>query len=55
MITHNHLFEKIASFQNLLLAAKLSQRGKRLKNATAFFNMRLERELWRLRDDLLTK
>lgn len=52
MRRHKKLFEKIASFQNLLLAAKLAQRGKRFKDTTARFNFSLEHELWTLQKEL---
>lgn len=55
MRTHDNLFEEIISFQNLLKAARLAQRNKRFKNSTAFFNMKLEKELWRLHEDLKSK
>ncbi|MBF0106323.1 MAG: group II intron reverse transcriptase domain-containing protein [Deltaproteobacteria bacterium] len=49
------MFEKIVSFENLLLAAKFARRGKRQKYATARFNLDLECELWRLQNELVTK
>ena len=52
MRRRKHLFEKIVSFENLLKAARLAQRGKRFKTATARFNFHLERELWRLQEEL---
>ena len=55
MRRHRDLFEKIISFQNLLRAARLAQRGKRFKNNTARFNFHLEREFWRLRQELSDK
>lgn len=55
MKSFNHLFGKIISFENLLLAAKLAQRGKKLKNATAFFNLKLEDEIYKLQNQLQTK
>lgn len=55
MKTAKNLYPKIYDFQNLMKAAQLSQRGKRHKNATAFFNMKLENELWRLHSDLKNK
>jgi len=47
-----NLFEKIVSFENLLLAARKAQRGKRFKNEVLAFNRRLEENLLRLRDAL---
>lgn len=55
MRTHKNLFEKIISFQNLLKATKLAQRGKRFKPSTACFNFRMEEELLRLQQELTTK
>lgn len=43
--TYKHLFEKIVAFDNLLLAAKKAQKGKRFKTATARFHINLEKEL----------
>ena len=55
MRSYSKLYEEIASFQNLLKASRLAQRGKRFKNATAFFNVKLEKELWRLHEYLKIK
>lgn len=55
MRRRKHLFDEIVSFQNLLKAAKLAQRGKRFKNSTARFNFQLERELWTLHCELAEK
>ena len=55
MRRHNHLYEKILSFQNLLKSARLAQRGKRFKYATARFNFYLEKELWGLWNQLMEK
>lgn len=52
MRRHKDLFGKIISFQNLLKAACIAQRGKRFKTNTARFNFHLERELWRLQKEL---
>jgi retron-type reverse transcriptase len=53
MRSYNNLYEKIVSFQNLLLASRLAQRGKRYKNSPARFNFFLEKELWRLHTELV--
>jgi retron-type reverse transcriptase len=53
--THNRLFEKIVSFENLLQAAHKAQKGKRLKPATALFNLNLEKELLGIQRALLEK
>jgi retron-type reverse transcriptase len=52
---HNHLFEQIVSFENLLRAAGKAQRGKRFKPATALFNFHLEKELLDLQRTLMEK
>lgn len=52
MRTHKRLFEKIISFENLLLAAKQAQRGKKMKQDVAKFNFGVEGELLRLQDEL---
>jgi hypothetical protein len=46
--TYKNLFPEIVSFENLLLAARKAQRGKRFKQATAHFNLNLEKEILRL-------
>lgn len=48
-----HLFEQITSFENLLLAARKAQRGKRFTPPVAHFNHNLEYELFRLQDQLI--
>ena len=55
MRRHNHLYERIISFQNLLCAAQLAQKNKRFKYSTAKFNFSLENELWDLHHQLATK
>ncbi len=55
MRTHKNLYSEIVSFQNLLLASKFAQRGKRFKDSTAKFNFQLEKELWRLQAELAEK
>jgi retron-type reverse transcriptase len=52
--TCNHLYDRIISFDNLLLAASKAQKGKRFKDSTALFNLDLEKELVRLHDELRT-
>ncbi len=44
---------RLVSFQNLLLAARRAQRGKRFVPATAAFNFNLEGELLRLQRELV--
>ncbi len=55
MKTHNHLFQKICSFENLLSAARKSQRSKRFQTEVAHFNFHLEKELYRLQGELQTQ
>src|SRR5262249_29485828 len=49
------LYGKIISFQNLLKASQLAERGKRFKYSTARFNFNLEKELWNLHYQLVEK
>lgn len=53
MKTYKNLFDKITSFENLLLASEKAQKGKRLKKSTAVFNFSLEKELIKLQIELL--
>lgn len=53
MKTHKNLFPQIVAFNNLLLAAQLAQRGKRKNPVVAQFNINLEKELWRLHEELV--
>ena len=55
MKTHNRLFNQICSFENLLLAARKAQDGKRFQEEVARFNFHLERELYRLQEELQTR
>ncbi len=50
--TYNNLFDRIISFDNLLLASKKAQKGKRFKKSTSLFNLNLERELVHLQKEL---
>ncbi len=52
MKTHTHLFETIGSFDNLLLAAKKAQKGKRFQENVGRFNINLENELLQLQREL---
>lgn len=52
--SHGSLFSRLASFDNLLAAFRQARRGKRRKPAVAEFEARLEVELPRLQDELLT-
>ncbi|MBU2567510.1 MAG: reverse transcriptase/maturase family protein [Elusimicrobia bacterium] len=53
--TYNNLYEKICSFENLLLAAKKAQKGKRFRENTAWFNFNLEKELLKLQEELINQ
>ena len=55
MKTHKNLWPAVTSFQNLLLAARRAQRGKRFRRSTAEFNFNLESELLLLRRELLDR
>jgi RNA-directed DNA polymerase len=48
-----HLFDALASFENLNRAARDAQRGKRFKPAVARFHHNLARKLLELRDELM--
>lgn len=50
-----HIYAAVWDFQNLLLAAKRAQRGKRFRPDVARFNLNQERELLRLQNELHTK
>ena len=53
MKTYKNLFASIVSFDNMLLAAKKAQCGKRFRDNVAVFNLNLERNLLILRQELL--
>jgi hypothetical protein len=52
MKRHGHLFERMAAFDTLLLAAHRAMRGKRDRLSVAQFEFYLEPELLRLQDEL---
>lgn len=52
MKRYGYLFDEIISFENLLIASQKAQRGKRFKNSTADFNLKLESELFKLQKEL---
>ncbi len=52
MKTYKRLFEKVVSFENLLLAAQKAQRAKRMKRDVSRFNFGLEKELLKLQEEL---
>jgi len=53
MKTYAELFDDIVSFDNLYNAAKKAQRGKRFHQDVAEFNLDLEKEILRLRRELI--
>jgi retron-type reverse transcriptase len=55
MKTYNNLFGKIATWDNLLLAAHKASQGRRFDPAVARFHFRLEAELLRLQRELCEK
>lgn len=55
MKTHKHLFDKIISFENLLLAAQKASQGKRKKRNVMRFNYALEDNLFQIQNELITK
>ena len=55
MKSYNHLYNQICSFENLLLASRKAQRGKRFKEYTGKFNFNLENELITLQQELIDK
>ena len=55
MKTWGGLFERVTSFENLLLAAGRARKGKRLKPNTAAFDLDLEANLLRLQRELRSR
>jgi retron-type reverse transcriptase len=53
MKRHGNLYSQITSFENLLLAAKKAQKGKRHRDNVLTFNFHLESELLQLQTELL--
>ncbi len=54
MKRYDHLFEKIVTFDNLLLAAKKAARGKKDKRAVSDFLFHLENEIISLQEELVS-
>ena len=52
MKTYNHLFEEITSFENLLLAVRRAERGKRLQASVGCFRTNVEAEVLQLQREL---
>lgn len=55
MKRHNHLFERLISFENLHLAARKAQKSKRFKKHVLTFNSNLEANLVYLQNSLADK
>lgn len=55
MKTYNGLYSQICSFENLWKAADQAQRGKRFQENVAVFNLNREREIFRLKEELLSQ
>jgi RNA-directed DNA polymerase len=55
MKRRGHLFEKIVSFENFLLAAKKSLKGKKYKNPALAFYFNKENEIIALQEELRSK
>ncbi|MCX5750908.1 MAG: reverse transcriptase/maturase family protein [Candidatus Saganbacteria bacterium] len=55
MKRYGYLFEEICSFENLVKAAKKAQKGKRFKDSTCEFNLKLEDELLTIQEELCQK
>lgn len=53
--TYKNLWTELVSFENLLLASKKAQKGKRFKGSTALFNLNLEKELLKIQRQLKEK
>lgn len=51
--THKQLWPAVVSVENLLLAARKAQKGKRFKESTARFNLNLEKELLLIQRELI--
>ena len=52
MKRHGNLFERIVTFDNLLLASQRAMRGKKNKNSAASFCFNLENEILTLKEEL---
>lgn len=53
--TCKNLYQRLVSFENLLLASRKARKGKRFKQGTAFFEVNLERELLKLQSELSSR
>src|SRR5262249_48255570 len=52
MHRHGNLWTQLISFENLLCAAKKAEKRKRFRLPMLKFNVDLERQLWRLHEEL---
>jgi hypothetical protein len=55
MKRYGNLYPEIVDFENILLAAKQAQRGKRFRENVLAFNYNLEGELTKLQQELINK
>jgi retron-type reverse transcriptase len=55
MKRHGNLWPTLTSFEHLLRSSEKAKRGKRFRPAVARYEFALERELWKLREQLLGK
>jgi retron-type reverse transcriptase len=55
MKRHGNLWPALTSFEHLLQASQKAKRGKRFRPTVARYEFNLERELWKLRDQLICK
>lgn len=55
MKTHRNLWTSITAFSNLLIASKKAQQGKRMQRNVARFNIDLEPNLFKLKQELETQ
>ncbi len=55
MKRYKNLYPQLRDFQNLLLASKKAQKGKRFRFEVSLFNLNFEREILRLQRELETK
>ena len=55
MKRHGNLWPTLTSFEHLLGSSEKAKRGKRFRPAVARYEFALERELWKLREQLLGK
>jgi retron-type reverse transcriptase len=55
MKRYGNLYAQIISFENLLIASRKAQKGKRYRDNVLRFNFNLENELIELKKSLVTK